>query len=235
MRSWLLVVFGIILSALVVSAVIYSQKYRQEVALVTVPIPSGSPIALSSPGPSPSSSPGTPGISPSPGVSTSPNPMPSIGASPGTVDLTTDASGLSRATVVMITTEGTIKFKFYPADAPKTVNRIVELINKGFYNGLVFHRVIDNFVIQGGDPVGNGTGGSGQKIDAEFNNRKHVEGAVAMARAADTNSADSQFYICLSTLAHLDHHYTVFGQVIEGMDVVKKIKVGDKMMNLTIQ
>jgi cyclophilin family peptidyl-prolyl cis-trans isomerase len=91
-------------------------------------------------------------------------------------------------------------------------------------------------VIQGGDPLGNGTGGSGQKLEAEFNNRHHIEGTVAMARAGDNpNSADSQFYICLNPQPRLDRNYTVFGQVIEGMDVVKRIKVGDKMTAVTIQ
>ena len=112
---------------------------------------------------------------------------------------------------------------------------MIELIGKGFYNGLTFHRVVPGFVIQGGDPVGNGTGGSGQKMKAEFNNRRHLEGTLAMARAADPDSADSQFYICLGTLPHLDHNYTVFGQVVEGMDVARMIKVGDKMLSFSIQ
>ena len=120
------------------------------------------------------------------------------------VDLTTDSSGLSKSTVVMTTTKGVIKYKFYSKDAPKTVARMVELIQQGFYNGLTFHRVVPGFVIQGGDPVGNGTGGSGQKLPAEFNERRHVEGTVAMARSSDPNSADSQFYISLGTHPHLD-------------------------------
>ena len=128
-----------------------------------------------------------------------------------------------------------IKFKFYSNDAPKTVKRILELIHKGFYSGLTFHRVIPGFIIQGGDPLGNGTGGSGQKLDAEFNGHKHIEGAVAMARAADPNSADSQFYISLGTHPHLDRNYTVFGQVIEGFDVAKKIKIGDKISSIIVQ
>lgn len=150
-------------------------------------------------------------------------------------DLSVDANGLSKATVTLKTTKGIIKFKFYPADAPKTVHRMIELINKGFYNGLTFHRVVPGFVIQGGDPMGNGTGGSGQKLEPEFNNRKHVEGTLAMARAADPASADSQFYIALGTLPHLDHQYTIFGQVVEGLEVTKQITVGDKMELLSIQ
>ena len=151
------------------------------------------------------------------------------------VDLTTDSSGLSKSTVVMTTTKGVIKYKFYSKDAPKTVARMVELIQQGFYNGLTFHRVVPGFVIQGGDPVGNGTGGSGQKLPAEFNERRHVEGTVAMARSADPNSADSQFYISLGTHPHLDRPYTVFGQVIEGQNVAKQITVGDRMTTVTIE
>jgi peptidylprolyl isomerase len=150
-------------------------------------------------------------------------------------DLTPDANGLSQATVVMTTTQGVIKYKFYTADAPNTVKRMVELINQGFYNGLTFHRVEPDFVIQGGDPLGNGMGGSGQKLKAEFNARRHLEGAVAMARARDPDSADSQFYVSLGTHPHLDRNYTVFGQVTEGMDVARKIRVGDKMTSLIIQ
>lgn len=240
MRPWLLVLFGIVLSALIVSALIYSQKLPQKsqpTQVTTTPIQSpslgtGSPLPSSSPNiqlasPSPEVSPGVlPSISPEPGgtVMTNPNP-----------DLTVDTNGLSKATVVVQTSQGVIKFKFYSNDAPKTVKRLVELINKGFYNGLIFHRVVEGFVIQGGDPQGNGTGGSGQKLDAEFNSRHHVEGTVAMARAADPNSADSQFYISLGTHPHLDNKYTVFGQVIEGMDVAKKIKIGDKMLSVSIQ
>jgi cyclophilin family peptidyl-prolyl cis-trans isomerase len=150
-------------------------------------------------------------------------------------DLSVDANGLSKATVTLKTNKGTIKYKFYPADAPKTVHRMIELINTGFYNGLTFHRVVPGFVIQGGDPQGNGTGGSGQKLEPEFNNRHHVEGTLAMARAADPASADSQFYISLGTLTHLDHQYTIFGQVIEGLDVTKQIVVGDKIESVTVQ
>lgn len=150
-------------------------------------------------------------------------------------DLTVDEAGLSKATVIMTTSEGVVKFKFYPQDAPMTVKRIIELINKGFYNGLIFHRVLPGFVVQGGDPLGNGTGGSGVKLKAEFNNRRHVEGAVAMARAGDPDSADSQFYFSLGIHPHLDRNYTVFGQVTEGMDVVKRIKVGDKINTAVIE
>ncbi|MCM0605109.1 MAG: peptidylprolyl isomerase [Xanthomonadaceae bacterium] len=152
-----------------------------------------------------------------------------------TPDLTIDSNGLSKATATLTTTKGVVKFKFYTQDAPATVKRIVELINSGYYNGLTFHRVVPGFVVQGGDPTGTGSGGSGQKLKAEFNDRKHMLGAIAMARTADPNSADSQFYITLGTHPHLDHQYTVFGQVTEGMEVVQKIQMGDKMTTVTIE
>ncbi|OFZ84888.1 MAG: hypothetical protein A3K03_04440 [Bdellovibrionales bacterium RIFOXYD1_FULL_44_7] len=135
----------------------------------------------------------------------------------------------------MTTNQGVIKYKFFSKDAPNTVNRMIELINQGFYSGLSFHRYHPGFVIQGGDPLGNGTGGSGQKLKAEFNDRRHVEGTVAMARASDPDSADSQFYITLGPQPHLDRSYTVFGQVIEGMDVVRKLRAGDKMTSVIIE
>lgn len=130
---------------------------------------------------------------------------------------------------------GFIQIELYPQDAPKTVARIQELATKGFYNGLTFHRVVPGFVVQGGDPQGNGTGGSGQNLPAEFNARQHVEGTVAMARANEPNSADSQFYISLGRHQHLDRKYTVFGQVTSGMDAVKNIKQGDKMKKVILQ
>lgn len=151
-------------------------------------------------------------------------------------DLTIDeATGLSKAVVTMTTDKGVIKFKFYSKDAPATSRRITQLIQQKFYDGLTFHRVVPGFVVQGGDPTGLGTGGSGQKLKAEFNQRKHVEGAVAMARASDPNSADSQFYITLGSFPHLDGNYTIFGQVIEGLEVAKKLEVGDKMTNVIVQ
>lgn len=149
--------------------------------------------------------------------------------------LTVDSNGLSHATAVIQTTRGKIKFKFYSKDAPNTVRREIELIEKGFYNGLTFHRVVPGFVVQGGDPTGTGMGGSGVKQPAEFNSRKHVPGAVAMARAQDVNSADSQFYITLGTHPHLDNQYTIFGQVTEGIDVANQIQVGDRMTSFTIE
>ena len=149
--------------------------------------------------------------------------------------LEVDEKGLSKLTAVLQTTRGKIKYKFYTKDAPKTVHRRVELIQKGFYNGLTFHRVIPGFVAQGGDPTGTGGGGSGMKLQAEFNSRKHVPGTVSMARAADPNSADSQFYIMLGTHTHLDGQYTAFGQLIEGQEVANQLQVGDRMTSVTIE
>lgn len=142
--------------------------------------------------------------------------------------------GLSSAQVVIKTEKGNITFRFYHKKAPNTVTRIIELAQQGFYDGVTFHRVVPNFVIQAGDPTGTGAGGSGQKIKAEFNDIQHTKGTVAMARAADVNSADSQFYICLNTLPHLDGKYTVFGQVTDGFDVIDKIAQGDKIISLSL-
>jgi peptidyl-prolyl cis-trans isomerase B (cyclophilin B) len=129
---------------------------------------------------------------------------------------------------------GTIKIEFYPDSAPNTVANFEKLANSGFYNGLTFHRVEPGFVVQGGDPNGDGTGGPGYKIKAEFNNRKHVTGTVAMARASQPDSAGSQFYICLAPASFLDNNYTVFGQVTEGMDLVQQIRRGDKMASVKV-
>lgn len=136
---------------------------------------------------------------------------------------------------VIQTKKGNIVFEFFPDDAPNTVENFKKLANKGFYNGLKFHRVEPNFVIQGGDPKGNGTGGPGYSIKAEFNKRPHLEGTVAMARSQSPDSAGSQFYICLAAARFLDEKYTVFGQVIKGIDVVHKIVVGDVMEKVTIE
>jgi peptidyl-prolyl cis-trans isomerase B (cyclophilin B) len=129
---------------------------------------------------------------------------------------------------------GEIRLEFYPADAPKTVENFVTLAKKGFYNGLNFHRVVPDFVVQGGCPKGNGTGGPGYQIKAEFNKQKHVRGTLAMARSQDPDSAGSQFYICYGATPHLDGQYTVFGRVVSGMEHVDRIKQGDKMTSITI-
>ena len=150
-------------------------------------------------------------------------------------DLKVDSKNLSHLKAVIKTVHGNLIFKFYPKNAPNTVTRIIQLAQKGFYDGLTFHRVVPNFVIQGGDPQGNGTGGTGVKLKAEFNKIQHIKGTVAMARAQDVDSADSQFYIALSTLSHLDNKYTVFGQVIEGLDLLNKIVKGDKILSMVIK
>ena len=133
------------------------------------------------------------------------------------------------------TDKGTIKAELYVKQAPITTKNFIDLANSGFYNGLTFHRVEPGFVIQGGDPKGDGTGGSGKTIPLEINPElKHVKGALAMARTQDPNSATSQFYITLAETSFLDGQYAVFGNVVQGMDVVEKIKVGDKMNKVTI-
>ena len=127
-----------------------------------------------------------------------------------------------------------IDIAFYPQDAPKTVQNFVTLAKKGFYNGLNFHRVVPDFVVQGGCPKGDGTGGPGYTIPAEFNAKKHVRGTVAMARSQHPDSAGSQFYICYGATPHLDRNYTVFGQVTSGMEHVDRIKQGDRMKTVEI-
>ena len=129
-------------------------------------------------------------------------------------------------TLVLQLKDGNVIIEMYPDVAPNHVARIKELVRQGFYNGLKFHRVIEGFMAQTGDPRGNGTGGSGQKLKAEFNNKHHGRGTVSMARAASPDSADSQFFICFADAGFLDRQYTVWGQVIEGMDAVDKIKRG---------
>jgi cyclophilin family peptidyl-prolyl cis-trans isomerase len=127
-----------------------------------------------------------------------------------------------------------VDIAFYPEDAPKTVENFVTLAKKGFYNGLNFHRVVPDFVVQGGCPKGDGTGGPGHTVKAEFNAKKHVRGTVAMARSQHPDSAGSQFYICYGPTPHLDRNYTVFGQVTSGMEHVDRIKQGDRMKTVEI-
>ena len=136
--------------------------------------------------------------------------------------------------VITLEKGGEIRLEFYPEDAPKTVENFVTLAKKGFYNGLNFHRVVPDFVVQGGCPKGNGTGGPGYTVKAEFNKQKHVRGTLAMARSQHPDSAGSQFYICYGNTPHLDGQYTVFGKVVSGMELVDRIKQGDKMTSVTI-
>src|SRR5688572_3060623 len=130
-------------------------------------------------------------------------------------------------TLIVETSKGPVVIAMRPDLAPKHVARIKELAREGFYDGLKFHRVIDGFMAQTGCPKGTGTGGSGQKLKAEFSDAKHRKGTVSMARAQDPNSGDSQFFICLDEAPWLNKQYTVWGNVIEGMENVDKIQKGE--------
>jgi cyclophilin family peptidyl-prolyl cis-trans isomerase len=127
--------------------------------------------------------------------------------------------------------DGQVVIELRPDLAPSHVARIKELVRQGFYNGVVFHRVIEGFMAQTGDPTGTGAGGSGQKLKAEFSAEPHVRGIVSMARAASPDSADSQFFIVLADSTFLDNQYTVFGKVTQGMEFVDAIKKGSKNNN----
>ena len=134
-------------------------------------------------------------------------------------------------TLIIETTKGRVTVAMRPDLAPNHVARSKELARQGFYNGVVFHRVIEGFMAQTGDPTGTGTGGSGQKLGAEFSAEPHTRGAVSMARAQSTNSADSQFFICFDDASFLNNQYTVWGKVTEGMENVDKIKRGEPVQN----
>ncbi|MEO0617994.1 MAG: peptidylprolyl isomerase [Pseudomonadota bacterium] len=134
-------------------------------------------------------------------------------------------------TLVLETTQGHVAIQMLPDVAPNHVARIKTLAREGFYDGIVFHRVIDGFMAQTGCPQGTGTGGSGQKLAAEFNATPHVRGTASMARAQAPNSADSQFFICFGDASFLNGQYTAWGQVIEGMDNVDKIKRGEPVVD----
>jgi len=129
---------------------------------------------------------------------------------------------------------GTLTIELYPDVAPKTVESFKSLIKKGFYDGLTFHRVIPGFMAQGGDPDGTGMGGPGFSLQAEFNDKKHVRGTLAMARSSDPDSAGSQFYICYGPQPHLDGQYTIFGQVIDGMEFVDDLHNGSIIKKVTL-
>jgi len=134
-------------------------------------------------------------------------------------------------TLVMETTQGQVVIEMRPDLAPNHVARIKEVAREGFYDGIVFHRVIEGFMAQTGCPRGTGTGGSGKKLRAEFNAAPHVRGTCSMARAQDPNSGDSQFFICFTDARFLDRQYTVWGEVTEGMENVDKIKRGEPVVN----
>ncbi len=135
------------------------------------------------------------------------------------------------------TAKGVMKIEFYDVDAPKTVANFVKLAKSGYYDGVIFHRVIPNFVVQGGDPTGTGAGGPGYKIDCELGggNQFHDRGVLSMAHAG-RNTGGSQFFICHSraNTAHLDMNHTCFGKVVEGLDVIDGIREGDKMEKVLV-
>jgi len=128
-----------------------------------------------------------------------------------------------RTALITLEKGGEIAIEFFPADAPKTVENFVTLAKKGFYDGLKFHRVVPGFVVQGGDPKGDGTGGPGYQIKAEFNDTPHQRGVLSMARSQNPDSAGSQFFICVAESSFLDRQYSAFGRVVRGMEVADKI------------
>jgi len=130
-------------------------------------------------------------------------------------------------TLLLETSKGPVVIEMRPDLAPGHVARIKELVRNGFYDGLKFHRVIDNFMAQTGCPKGTGSGGSGKKLEAEFSPESHVRGTVSMARAQDPNSGDSQFFICFASAPWLNKQYTVWGRVIEGMENIDAINKGE--------
>jgi len=134
-------------------------------------------------------------------------------------------------TLYMDVPAGRVVIEMRPDLAPATVAQIKALVRQGFYDGIVFHRVIDGFMAQTGDPKGDGTGGSGHKLKAEFSNEKHVRGVVSMARASDPDSADSQFFIMFAAAPSLDGKYTIWGKVTSGMEYIDQIKKGDPARN----
>jgi peptidylprolyl isomerase/peptidyl-prolyl cis-trans isomerase B (cyclophilin B) len=142
------------------------------------------------------------------------------------------AERANRSQVRITTPHGDIVFRLFPDDAPLHSAAFMKLADAGFYDGLKFHRVEPGFVVQGGDPKGDGTGGPGYNLKAEFNARPHVRGTVAMARTSQPDSAGSQFYICLDDASFLNGQYTVFGQMTEGFDVLDAIRRGDAMVSV---
>jgi peptidylprolyl isomerase len=148
------------------------------------------------------------------------------------VIMTVNAQNVSDDNILIMKLKyGEVKIQMFEDVAPNHVARIKELANDGFYDNINFHRVIDGFMAQTGDPRGDGTGGSGKKLNAEFSDVKHVRGIVSMARAQNVNSADSQFFIMLDDSPHLDGQYTVWGKVISGMEYIDLIQKGDPYMN----
>jgi len=141
-------------------------------------------------------------------------------------------------TAEMHTDKGVMKIQFFEEDAPVTINNFVTLAEKGYYDGTIFHRVIPNFMVQGGDPTGTGTGGPGYTISDEFagKNQYHDKGVLSMANTGRPNSGGSQFFICHNRQGtqHLDRKHTVFGKVYEGLEIVDQIRQGDKIIKVVI-
>lgn len=153
---------------------------------------------------------------------------------------TKKASASSSKFITIETTKGKIVIETLPKIAPNHVKRIKQLVKSGFYDGIIFHRVIEGFMAQTGDPDGNGTGGSGKNLKAEFSDYEYKLGTVGMARSSSPDSGDSQFFICFDGCGHLTGQYTVWGQVVSGMEVVDSLEIGeppsspDKMISVKI-
>jgi peptidylprolyl isomerase len=150
----------------------------------------------------------------------------------GAALLVVTAAAQEKRTCVLETEKGTIRFLMFPEVAPLTVARISELADQGFFDGITFHRVVPDFVVQAGDPTGTGEGGSGKTIPAEFSQLHYVRGSVGMARDDDINSNDSQFFICITDQPHLDGKYTLFGQVVQGLEVLDRLRQGDRILRM---
>ena len=168
-------------------------------------------------------------------TTTTPSPTPTATPSPTPTATPAASPDPDKVNVVIETEKGTIKAELYPDVAPITVANFQKLVGEGFYDGLTFHRIIEGFMIQGGDPKGNGSGGSPDKIKGEFlangveNNLKHERGVLSMARSNAMDSASSQFFIMQETKTHLDGLYAAFGKVTEGMEVVDEIVASTKV------
>ena len=141
------------------------------------------------------------------------------------------ASANNSKFITIETSHGNVVIETLPKIAPKHVKRIKELVKTGFYDGIIFHRVIEGFMAQTGDPDGNGTGGSGQNLKAEFSDYEYKYGTVGMARSMNPDSGDSQFFICFDGCSHLTGQYTVWGQVTSGMEAVEKLAIGEPPRN----
>jgi peptidylprolyl isomerase len=141
------------------------------------------------------------------------------------------ASANNSKFITIETSQGNVVIETLPKIAPNHVKRIKELVKTGFYDGIIFHRVIEGFMAQTGDPDGNGTGGSGQNLKAEFSDYEYKYGTVGMARSMNPDSGDSQFFICFDGCSHLTGQYTVWGQVTSGMEAVEKLAIGEPPRN----